>query len=429
MVLKNKTKENVTKERKTKKKNLSINNQIDDDFDVNDDLNNDEPIENIEDLDDDDEEKYLDDYSETNKNILYEDDPDLKQAEKEAKEKGKNLDHVKIMKDYEQGNLIIESSKEAICSLYQIDEKEPFDKEIEKLKEKNSNDLNLNELISSYYFGNELVQNARNQMIDKLEYLIYYIINKRFSTFKKYTKELYQEGIVGVLASLPKYDYHKASPSTYFFNYILHQMTDFVNYQINKTSPHYATHITKIKKAINSFEKEGREVTVKDLAQETGISVETIVQSMNIMEKANEMHYETIDILESKMSETFQSPEEEYMKKELANIIRQAVNSLPTDEGNVIILKFGLDGEPPLSYKNISERLGIQIDRIKKLNSSAIRKLKKDKLILENFGGMKKSNKALNSGFVGIVPLDAGEKIFEEIWDSLMEENQNETNK
>ena len=206
-------------------------------------------------------------------------------------------------------------------------------------------------------------------------------------------------------------------------------MTDFVNYQINKTSPHYATHITKIKKAINAFEKEGREVTVKDLAQETGISVETIVQSMNIMEKANEMHYETIDILESKMSETFQSPEEEYMKKELANIIRQAVNSLPTDEGNVIILKFGLDGEPPLSYKNISERLGIQIDRIKKLNSSAIRKLKKDKLILENFGGMKKSNKALNSGFVGIVPLDAGEKIFEEIWDSLMEENQNETNK
>ena len=92
-------------------------------------------------------------------------------------------------------------------------------------------------------------------------------------------------------------------------------------------------------------------------------------------------------------------------------------------------MKFGLDGEPPLSYKNISERLGIQIDRIKKLNSSAIRKLKKDKLILENFGGMKKSNKALNSGFVGIVPLDAGEKIFEEIWDSLMEENQNETNK
>ena len=171
--------------------------------------------------------------------------------------------------------------------VYVIDEKEPFDKEIEKLKEKNSNDLNLNELISSYYFGNELVQNARNQMVDKLEYLIYYIINKRFSTFKKYTKELYQEGIVGVLASLPKYDYHKASPSTYFFNYILHQMTDFVNYQINKTSPHYATHITKIKKAINAFEKEGREVTVKDLAQETGISVETIVQSMNIMEKAN----------------------------------------------------------------------------------------------------------------------------------------------
>ena len=84
-----------------------------------------------------------------------------------------------------------------------------------------------------------------------------------------------------------------------------------------------------------------------------------------------------------------------------------------------------------LSYKSISETLGIQIDRVKKLNASAIRKLKKNKLILDNFGNMKKSNKVLNQSLVGIIPIEAGEKLFDEICESFAEEeeeNQNESN-
>jgi len=44
---------------------------------------------------------------------------------------------------------------------------------------------------------------------------------------------------------------------------------------------------------------------------------------------------------------------------------------------------------------------------------------------------MKKSNKVLNQSLVGIIPIEAGEKLFDEICESFAEEeeeNQNESN-
>ena len=341
------------------------------------------------------------------------------------------------MKQYLEYLPILEESEYKLKDIYNLPENENLESFfarnpllLSKIPD-NVDKKEFKKVVKDYLTASHFVKESKEKMIEKLEYLVYYIINKNFSTFKKYTKELYQEGILGILASMKKYDYEKSSPSTYFFNYILHQMNDFVNFQINKTSPHYATHITKIKKAINSLEKEGKEVTVIGVAQITKFSAETIVQSMKIMELSNEMHYETIDVLESNLSETFQSPEEEFVKNEIVEIIRSAVNALPEDEKNVINLKFGLLDGVQLSYKSISETLGIQIDRVKKLNASAIRKLKKNKLILDNFGNMKKSNKVLNQSLVGIIPIEAGEKLFDEICESFAEEeeeNQNESN-
>ncbi len=68
-----------------------------------------------------------------------------------------------------------------------------------------------------------------------------------------------------------------------------------------------------------------------------------------------------------------------------------------------------------MSYKNISIRLGIQIDRVKKLNSSAIRKLKRNKVISGNFKTVSREEKILNESFIGVVPVKVGESIMDEL--------------
>ena len=444
----NETKQKNTKKTKLQKKtskndntNNSTNNDTenynqdeDESDDVTDEIDdiNDIEVTNLEETEDD----YSDDENKPKKSKEEIQIPKVEKIE-EVEKFGKDIDHIKYMKQYLEYLPILEESEYKLKDIYNLPENENLESFfarnpllLSKIPD-NVDKKEFKKVVKDYLTASHFVKESKEKMIEKLEYLVYYIINKNFSTFKKYTKELYQEGILGILASMKKYDYEKSSPSTYFFNHILHQMNDFVNFQINKTSPHYATHITKIKKAINSLEKEGKEVTVIGVAQITKFSAETIVQSMKIMELSNEMHYETIDVLESNLSETFQSPEEEFVKNEIVEIIRSAVNELPEYEKNVINLKFGLLDGVQLSYKSISETLGIQIDRVKKLNASAIRKLKKNKLILDNFGNMKKSNKVLNQSLVGIIPIEAGEKLFDEICESFAEEeeeNQNESN-
>ena len=39
---------------------------------------------------------------------------------------------------------------------------------------------------------------------------------------------------------------------------------------------------------------------------------------------------------------------------------------------------------------------------------------------------MKKSNKVLNQSLVGIIPIEAGEKLFDEIYESFAEEEENQ---
>ena len=441
----NETKQKDTKKTKSQKKTLKndgVNDDINDDtkkydHDEDEDENEGEidDVNDISDIEVTNLEETEDDYSDDeNKPKKSKEEIQIPKVEKieEVEKFGKDIDHIKYMKQYLEYLPILEESEYKLKNIYNLPENENLESFfarnpllLSKIPD-NVDKKEFKKIVKDYLTASHFVKESKEKMIEKLEYLVYYIINKNFSTFKKYTKELYQEGILGILASMKKYDCEKSSPSTYFFNYILHQMNDFVNFQITKTSPHYATHITKIKKAINSLEKEGKEVTVIGVAQITRFSAETIVQSMKIMELSNEMHYEKIDVLESNLSETFQSPEEEFVKNEIVEIIRSAVNALPEDEKNVINLKFGLLDGVQLSYKSISETLGIQIDRVKKLNASAIRKLKKNKLILDNFGNMKKSNKVLNQSLVGIIPIEAGEKLFDEICESFAEEWENQ---
>ena len=364
-----------------------------------------------------------------NDEILYDDFDETIETEIEEEVSAKlntedaNKDAVIIMENYRNGKMLKESAENALKDFYKLKEKEkltvsmlmgPTPKGIDPEEYKN--------LVKTYNDGVSIMNRSKEEMINKLDMFIYYIIERQFTTFKKYTKDLYQEGVVGILKGIDTYNPEKSKPTTFFFIYIVHEMTEFINMNINKTTSHYSANIVKVKKAINQFEREGRDWTIKDIAQETKISAETITQALNIMESANEMHYETADYLDSQISQRNPSPEEEYLKNETSALIMQAISNLPKDEANVILLKYGLSGEEPMSYKNISIRLGIQIDKVKKLNSAGIRKLRRSKIISGNFKALKKEEKALNDTLIGIVPIETAQSIMDELDRAFAEE-------
>ena len=355
-----------------------------------------------------------------NEELEYDDNDEMdlaKEAEAAFSDKADsvNKDAIEIMDEYNNGKKMVASVEPIIRTLHNLQKKDNMSESILMTIPEGYDRNAYMELVNTYKEGMTIMKNSKEKMIEKLDMFVYYIIGRNFSTFKKFTKDLYQEGILGILKGFDAYNPEKSKPTTYFYIYIVHEMTEFVNLNVNKTTSHYAANIVKVKKAINHFEKAGRDWTIKDIAQETGISAETITQALNIMESSNEMHYETTDYLDAQISKRNPSPEEEYIKNEISQMLQDSIDTLDINEANVIRLKYGLSGEEPMSYKNIAARLGIQIDKIKKYHSAGIRKLRRCKIINGNFKGLKREEKALNDSQIGIIPIKAAEAIMDEV--------------
>lgn len=355
-----------------------------------------------------------------NEELEYDDNDEIdlaKEAEAAFSDKADsvNKDAIEIMDEYNNGKKMVASVEPIIRTLHNLQRKDKMSESLLMTIPEGYDKNAYMELVNTYKEGMTIMKNSKEKMIEKLDMFVYYIIGRNFSTFKKFTKDLYQEGILGILKGFDAYNPEKSKPTTYFYIYIVHEMTEFVNLNVNKTTSHYAANIVKVKKAINHFEKAGRDWTIKDIAQETGISAETITQALNIMESSNEMHYETTDYLDAQISKRNPSPEEEYIKNEISQMLQDSIDTLDINEANVIRLKYGLSGEEPMSYKNIAARLGIQIDKIKKYHSAGIRKLRRCKIINGNFKGLKREEKALNDSQIGIIPLKAAEAIMDEV--------------
>lgn len=355
-----------------------------------------------------------------NEELEYDDNDEIdlaKEAEAAFSDKADsvNKDAIEIMDEYNNGKKMVASVEPIIRTLHNLQKKDKISESLLMTIPKGYDKNAYMELVNTYKEGMTIMKNSKEKMIEKLDMFVYYIIGRNFSTFKKFTKDLYQEGILGILKGFDAYNPEKSKPTTYFYIYIVHEMTEFVNLNVNKTTSHYAANIVKVKKAINHFEKAGRDWTIKDIAQETGISAETITQALNIMESSNEMHYETTDYLDAQISKRNPSPEEEYIKNEISQMLQDSIDTLDINEANVIRLKYGLSGEEPMSYKNIAARLGIQIDKIKKYHSAGIRKLRRCKIINGNFKGLKREEKALNDSQIGIIPIKAAEAIMDEV--------------
>lgn len=355
-----------------------------------------------------------------NEELEYDDNDEIdlaKEAEAAFSDKADsvNKDAIEIMDEYNNGKKMVASVEPIIRTLHNLQKKDKMSESLLMTIPKGYDKNAYMELVNTYKEGMTIMKNSKEKMIEKLDMFVYYIIGRNFSTFKKFTKDLYQEGILGILKGFDAYNPEKSKPTTYFYIYIVHEMTEFVNLNVNKTTSHYAANIVKVKKAINHFEKAGRDWTIKDIAQETGISAETITQALNIMESSNEMHYETTDYLDAQISKRNPSPEEEYIKNEISQMLQDSIDTLDINEANVIRLKYGLSGEEPMSYKNIAARLGIQIDKIKKYHSAGIRKLRRCKIINGNFKGLKREEKALNDSQIGIIPIKAAEAIMDEV--------------
>ncbi|MFW5681412.1 MAG: sigma-70 family RNA polymerase sigma factor [Phycisphaeraceae bacterium] len=209
---------------------------------------------------------------------------------------------------------------------------------------------------------------------------------------KRYTNrglpliDLIEEGNLGLLRAVEGFDPEQGARfSTYGCWWIKQAIKRAL---INAVQPvHIPAYMVELiarwKKASRDLEEKlGRQPNVQELADE----MELPAKKVRIIKKAVRAtqrpaqnggggENEAPSLSEMLEDERYVSPEDQVLQQDDLETIGILLSAIDEREATVLRLRFGLDGEEPLTLKQIGERVGLTRERVRQLEIQALRKL------------------------------------------------------
>lgn len=238
-------------------------------------------------------------------------------------------------------------------------------------------------IMEMYRSGNEfLIKESKGIAISKNERFIHDIIHKNYPTYASgYGDELYQCGVIGLIKAMERYDESKGAFTTYCRFFIMHEMSDQVNFHRNNTTVHYNNLQKKINEAVTELKNKGKyQPTVKDIAFYTGLKPETVKRELQYSERTRFIYMDTFETDTEKdkianKSIYADSPDKIVEQKEKERALSESMNTLPYPIKEVLVLRF-IEGD---TNDCIAKKLGISIGQVKTYAQKGLRMLRHDK--------------------------------------------------